>query len=578
MILRETPSLRHILFEPETTKEWKFLDNFPGLLREGTSFFSTNNSLIIQNLYARIKKQRKDIIKFTPYIKSVLTNKEPLLPLPSSFSYFTSPLPHQDLALRFAYTHDNIGLLLEPGLGKTKIVLDFIYLKGFKKSLVICPKPLLGVWAEETIKHRPELKTYIISSTNWEEEKDRVQESNVIVINYDKAIILQEKLSEFSFDFIGLDEGLIKNYKTERTKVITKLSRKVPYRMIMSGTLVNNSPMDLFAPIRFIEPSLIGLGVTHFKNRYVVPTEYKGKPIFRKEDREEIKTILEACSIVMRKSEWLKDLPNKLFTVVPVKLSQLQEDWYSYLASNWILNKEFTRLEFDIEISLVLVLLGKLNQISNGFLYYRDSIEEEEVFVEYGEVKTKSKKVLIGPRFVYQFPEQPKIEKLLEIIEDSTMLKGRRAIIWFNLRAELDLLEWAFKKEKISYSVIAGGEKNITGKVNEFNSNPTIRFCLCQAKTINYGVTLIGEEENEEVPYEFSSTISDEIFYSLNYSLEVYLQQQDRIHRIGQKRDCKYWILQGNTSTEKEIFEALQDKLELNREMLQDISKRAKIL
>ena len=574
MILRETPNLKYILFEPENIKERKFLDKFPGLLQEGLSFFSPNNQLIVQNLYTRIKAQKKEI-KYTPYVKKVLTAKFPLLELPETFSYFTQPLPPQDLALRFGYTNNSIGLLMEPGLGKTKVVLDYIFLRGFLKALVICPKPLLSVWEDERVKHRPELTLYTIKTTDWEREQEGVEKNQVIVLNYDKAVILKEQLEILSFDFIGLDEGLIKNYKTERTQVITKLARNIPTRWVMSGTLINNSPLDLFAPIRFIEPSLVGFGVTKFKERYVQVSHYNKNIITGFQGEPEMKSILDACSIVMRKSEWLPYLPKKTFTTIKVQLSSQQEKWYTWLANNWIIPTSETGLEKDIEVDLALVMLTKLIQISNGFIYYQDSPEEEDILEE---GTSKKKKLKISDRRVHYFPEQPKIQKLLEIMEDPSGLQGRRSIVWFNLHAERELLEKAFTEEGITFITIAGGEKDIGGKVKRFNEDSSIRFCVCQAKTINYGVTLIGVEAEEDVPYEFSPTISDEIFYSINFSLEVYLQQQDRIHRIGQKEECKYWILLGNTSVEGRILDRLQAKLKCNREFLEDISKQARII
>ena len=145
MILQENQSKSLVFFTPETIQERKFLDKFPGLHIEGLHFFSPSKPRIVQNLYARIRKYQRTI-KYTPYVQSLLSEDTTLLPLPSGFKYFTKPLPHQDIALRFCYTVGNTGLLLEPGLGKTKVVLDYIILKGFKRSLVACPKSLLFVW------------------------------------------------------------------------------------------------------------------------------------------------------------------------------------------------------------------------------------------------------------------------------------------------------------------------------------------------------------------------------------------------------------------------------------------------
>lgn len=165
-------------------------------------------------------------------------------------------------------------------------------------------------------------------------------------------------------------------------------------------------------------------------------------------------------------------------------------------------------------------------------------------------------------------------------------LEGRRAIIWFNMGHERVLIEKALTGAGLRYLVIAGGEKHVGDKVNEFNRDETIPYLVCQAKTINYGVTVMGhtkegdEEEGEDTPGvpSFSTTVSDEIFFSLGFSLELFLQQQDRIHRIGQTRECHYWLLLTNTSVERKVSTRLEQKLACNRQLLEDIARTAEMI
>ena len=69
------------------------------------------------------------------------------------------------------------------------------------------------------------------------------------------------------------------------------------------------------------------------------------------------------------------------------------------------------------------------------------------------------------------------------------------------------------------------------------------------------------------------------IFKSLNYSLDDYAQSQDRIHRIGQTRTCNYIYLLstcGKTTVDHKILNALKDKKSLNQlvtSMIEDKQK-----
>ena len=573
MIIKEINNAETVLFEPEDSRELKYLESFPGLLREGKYYYSPGKHRVIYNLYTRISKYiRPANIRYTPYIKSVVTDPFPMRELPKSFSFHTRPLAHQEQALRFMYTQGSCGLLLDPGLGKTKVVLDYIFLMNFKRVIIVCPKPLLFVWEEEVIKHRPELKIHIVKSTDWELEKDSIESAQVVVVNYNKAVTLEEYLIKLSAEFLALDEGLIKDYTTGRTKSLTRLGKKIPYKCVMSGTLINNSPLDCFAPLRFVEPALIGEGVTKFKDRYAITARQNRNIVLGFRDMPEIQSIISSACIVMRKEEWLKDLPPKRFHIIKCQIEGEALDCYNSLVSNWMFELNGEYFEYDNPLPR----LGKLLQIANGFVYSSDEDEDPLEGLEGVEKIKKQKK----KRKTTFFKHQPKIDAFHDLINDPNRLGNRRSIVWFNYQAELTILETYLTGKGIKYLTVKGGDKDIGQKINLFNSDPSYRFLLGQAKTINYGATILGKSDEEDyaIPPTFSTTISDQIFYSLNFSLEVFLQQQDRIHRIGQTKECNYWILLTNSCVEAKVYKTTEDKVFINRSLLIDFSKNLTVL
>ena len=572
MIIKESSDKSLVLFEPESIKERQLLGDFPGFFREGLHFFTPNKQNVVYNIYTRLLKKSKNI-RFTPYIKNLVEGDMPIKQIPEDFEFFTKPLKHQLIALRFAYTFGSIGLLLEPGLGKTKVVLDFVKLMKFKRSLIICPLALLKVWKYEGKKHRPELKIHLVTTTDWEQEIEGIRSADLIVINYNKAVFFEELLSAMSFDFVGVDEGLIKDHTTARTKSITKIGFSTRHRMIMSGTLINNSALDAFSPIRFIEPSLVGKIWTPFKKRYTVSSKKNPNMIVGVYDVPEIKSILHACSVVMTKEEWLKDLPAKKFHRCFVQMPDAQRKLYHDLANNFLAILEDGS---EIEVNNALTLMCKLYQIANGFLY-RTPEQDNEALLELEGIDKPSKKSK-KPREVMYFDEQPKIVELLALTSDPARLGGRRAIIWFNMTAECEILEKALKARGDTFLTIRGGDKELSDKVDKFNTDPSVRWLVCQAKTINYGQTIMGDQEWEgEIYPEFDPAVSDEVFYSLNFSLEMFLQQQDRIHRIGQTRECNYWMILTNCSVEKRTLKSIEEKQICNRQILEDIAQSAKL-
>jgi SNF2 family DNA or RNA helicase len=156
-------------------------------------------------------------------------------------------------------------------------------------------------------------------------------------------------------------------------------------------------------------------------------------------------------------------------------------------------------------------------------------------------------------------------------------LKNEKFLLWFNLNGEFYLIKQLLERLGINFLVIRGGEKSIGKKVKEFNENPSIQVLLCQAKSVNYGITVLGSKPEElekrhlEMLPEINTRVHIEVFFSINFSLEVYLQQQDRIHRLGQELECLYYRLFTNSSIEIKIRHSIDNKLEIKTELLKDI-------
>jgi SNF2 family DNA or RNA helicase len=567
-----------VLFLHENKAEASKLENFPGFEKAGNFFTCPAKLMIAYNLVTRCNSYFTNI-EISPLVQSWLNSDFKLLDLPNNFKFFTKPLDFQLIALRFLYTHGSAGLLLDPGMGKSKVVLDYIALMGFSKSIIVCPAALLFVWEDEIEKHRPDLNGYVVKSTSWDEELPGITSANVIIINYNKMVILKHRLKELSANFIHLDEFLIKDPKTTRSQSALELGRRIPYRCGGSGTLVNNTPLDVFNPVRFLQPSLVGWNFMNFMEKFAITKEAK-KPegasnrartvVVGYRGKQEIKSMLDTCCIVMTKERWLK-LPKKTFHDIFVPMGPEQEIFYDNLRRNYY--AEINGKE--VKIDNPLVMMSKLYQVSQGFVYVAKEEPGEiipELFASYAKKKYKPKPV--DWEF---FSEQPKI-KVLETLLTET-LKGKKAIIWFNLNAELKLIQELLTKLDHEYVTIKGGDKTIGQKVRAFNKSTTTKWLVCQSKSVNYGITVLGtkaedlEEDGVEVFPDLNTEVFTEVFYSINFSLEVFLQQQDRIHRLGQTNECNYYRIFTNSPMEMKLKKAIEDKVTLKEEMLVDFAQ-----
>ncbi len=564
MKLIHQPSQRRVQFLPQTLPDYAFLSKFPALVKSEGCFFCSDKGPVIANVLKRVP--RETILEWD--VPGGLIRSERLKDLSDDFVFYTQPLKHQLIALRFLITNRGGGLLLDPGLGKTKVCLDFAAYMKFKRVLVVCPKALMFVWEDERNFHRPDLSFTSFNTTEWEDHAD--PEKTLWIINYRKAVLLKDKLKKMKFDAIFIDEGLVKNPSSEQTKALTNLSKKIPYRVIMSGTLVNNSEIDLFSPVQILEPSLVGTSFTKFRDEYFHTwspdkDDDRIKIVSNPKDRDMLKSILHSCSMVMRKEEWL-DLPPKEFIEVKVPMPERTAHHYYELMSNYITVVEGTEVEVDNPLSA----MCKLMQISNGFVY-----EKNEDFTDYC-LPSLKKKGRGKNRPVYYFEEQPKLDALQNLLEGD--LRREKLVLWYVMDAERKLLEGLLTGLGVPFLTIAGGEKDVRSKVSAFNDpEGGIQVLLCQAKTLNYGVTLLGEQDEEEDDVEsvlelrLNHAVHTEVFYSLTFSLEVFLQQQDRIHRIGQTHACKYYMLVSDSPIEQMLVDKLKNKMEIRNYMLEDI-------
>jgi len=570
----------YVLFRPETTDDVTVMDKFPALTRHEMIWYGPRKQHILFNVLSRLKAKLS--LNIAPDIQQLMDNPIKIKDLREDFKFYTEPKPFQRIALRFMNHFMAGGLLLEPGMGKTKIVQDFIAYNKMKKSMIVCPKPLLAVWMQEARIHRPDLRFYKVETTDWEKEKEGILAADVVVVNYNKAVIFCEigEFCDIPWDFIGLDEALIKDHTSQRTVALTKLAKKIPNRCLMSGTLINNSCLDVYAPMRFLDVSLVG------DSYYKFAEEYSNKVVMKTGPESSITTfkgtkyphllkdILRSNSIVMTKDEWL-NLPPKNFYTHFVQLDDVAREIYFKFASNWC-------YYFDdgtfVEADIALTSLAKLTQISNGFVYLSKEAEEESeadmglmISRKKSDKPKKKKATKRGLEDIRFFGKYPKAEKMIDLLKGG--LKSRRVMIWYNLQAELKIILDALEAEGITYLTAVGGDKNINRNIDLFNSDPKYRCLVSQAKTINYGVTVLGkdyDEEADDIPIGITPEVFTQIFYSFNFSLEVFIQQQDRIHRLGQEFPCDYHFLVANTPTERKIMKAMEDKQEIREYMLED--------
>lgn len=159
-------------------------------------------------------------------------------------------LPHQIEGGKFLKFWKKSFLLFDTGLGKSATAIATAIDLELKKVLVICPASLKTNWSREIKNFQQSYK--IISGTKWDSTQ-----ATFTIINFDilknfytlpkKGRPSNEEIPKLpldleQFDCIIIDEAQkLRNQKSQRSKVVSKLSQKVEYIFALSGTLIEKN-------------------------------------------------------------------------------------------------------------------------------------------------------------------------------------------------------------------------------------------------------------------------------------------------------------------------------------------------
>ena len=135
-------------------------------------------------------------------------------------------------------------------------------------SLIVCPATLCLHWYSEIQKFAPNLRPFVYSGNMCQRQplrRDLMAEFRSIKAECNLAVITSYDIVRSDVDLFGLchwnylvlDEGhAIRNAKTKTTVAIKSL--KAHHRLILSGTPIQNSVIELWSLFDFLMPGFLG--------------------------------------------------------------------------------------------------------------------------------------------------------------------------------------------------------------------------------------------------------------------------------------------------------------------------------
>ncbi|HSV93704.1 MAG TPA: SNF2-related protein, partial [Desulfobacterales bacterium] len=173
--------------------------------------------------------------------------------------------------LSFLAEHGLNGCLADDmGLGKTVQALAFLQRiaerDGSGPGLVVAPVSTLRNWQAEAVHFTPGLRTVVHHGTDRPREATAFGTVDLVIVSYATLRVDQELFRGRRWNVVILDEAQsIKNPASQSFGVVKMLESD--HRFTLTGTPLENSVVDLWSQVDFLEPGLLG-SLSRFRKRF----------------------------------------------------------------------------------------------------------------------------------------------------------------------------------------------------------------------------------------------------------------------------------------------------------------------
>lgn len=386
---------------------------------------------------------------------------------------------------------------------------------GARVNLVICQKSKIQDWFDHFVNNYSGRGMCFLSLTNKLELEYFIEMATnpvsnmglVGIINYELAWRRPELLKLRDFTLMLDESSLIQNRKAKQTKFVLKLGNNAANVILLSGTPTAGKYENLWTQIH-----LLGWDISEsaYNSQYV---NWKTQKI-----------------------GWMNP---KIIRVVdkinPYKnIERLKEKMREHGA-------QFLKTEecFDLpEQTFVEVNVDK-PKIYDKFM--KDSIVEIDGNFMVGDTSLSKR---IYAREICGMFNAYKLQAFREILQST----NDRLIVFYNFNDERIMLSKECELMEKPVSIVCGLEKNLEA-YEQFDNSVT----LIQYQAGAMGLNL--QKANKV------------IYYTLPERSELFEQSKKRIHRIGQKKPCFYYIMMCKDTIEPDIYSTLQMRRDYTDEL-----------
>ena len=409
------------------------------------------------------------------------------------------------------------------GLGKTLQGIALILERAPKgPTLVVAPTSVLFNWEAEIRRFAPTLKPLTLAGDR-EALVAGLAPFDVLIVSY--GLIQQESvaalLSARRFNTLVLDEAqAIKNAGTRRSQSVMALQGE--FRLIMTGTPLENHLGELWNLFRFINPGLLG-SEESFNQRFAHPIERNAS----RDARHRLKQLIQPFILRRTKTEVLRELPERTEIELKVMLSPREAAFYEALRRDLLNDLEAPVPDGENQRFKVLAAITKLR---------RACCNPNLVAPELGLASSKL--------------------ELLGTVLDELIDNRHKALVFSQFVDHLALVRAELDRKSIAYQYLDGQTASAERKrsVEAFQAGEGEVF-LISLKAGGAGLNLTAADYVIHLDPWWNPAVED--------------QASSRAHRMGQERPVTVYRLVTEGTIEEQIMALHQTKRDLAESLLE---------
>ncbi|PPD30385.1 MAG: helicase SNF2 [Methylomonas sp.] len=393
------------------------------------------------------------------------------------------------------------------GLGKTVQGLALLVERApGGPSLIVAPTSVCMNWENEARRFAPTLNPILLGAGDRQRVLDSLRPFDVLICSY--GLLQQEHaaemLAKIAFQTVILDEAQwIKNIATRRSQGAMNL--QAGFKIIMTGTPLENHLGELWNLFRFINPGLLG-SLEQYNQRFAGPIERDRS----NQAKQQLKKLIQPFILRRTKTQVLQELPSRTEIPIYVELSAEETAFYEALRRDSLLELSSTSAPPGARHLKILAAISKLR-------------------------RSCCNTQLVNPDIALP---SSKLAAFAEIV-DELLDNKHKALVFSQFVDHLHLIQTHLDQRGVSYQYLDGGTptKERQKRVDAFQRGEGELF-LISLKAGGVGLNLTAADYVIHMDPWWNPAVED--------------QASDRAHRMGQLRPVTiYRMIAKNTIEEK---------------------------